>query len=359
MKRILKGSQKGQSLVEMAFALPMLLFLAVGIVELGYALNSYEQTINAAREGARFGSFCGGYLDSYEGCNNDVTSIVQGATSGLIQYRDYGDDGGNADLYIAHMDISQDCSEVEFEQQQTLDTADFETAGVTQDDMLNWLSEHGYSYCGLSFVAVDLHYRSPSFLRLPLVKQLSEATPMRSLTVMRKEFLPVTGHCGAYPIAAYWGVFEGMTEGDLLDDIWIGGEAGGWGWLRWKCDPNDAGSGSADTDGTLADYLTPPADADSYENPQDCSDNELAVGKYVWGNTGVSNSSEIVDALDGLIGRYIRVIVWDYTNGETGSALQYHVKTFAIVQITGYALPPGHGGTISARFVRYDETGCE
>ncbi|HUW95264.1 MAG TPA: TadE family protein, partial [Anaerolineae bacterium] len=78
--RIFRHREDGQSLVEVAFMLPVLLLLAVGIVELGNALNAYNQTINAAREGVRFGSM--------GGSDNGVMTIVQGAASQLTTYDD-------------------------------------------------------------------------------------------------------------------------------------------------------------------------------------------------------------------------------------------------------------------------------
>jgi len=48
-------NQKGQSLVEFAIILPIILILLMGIVEFGMMLNSYLTIQNVAREGARFG----------------------------------------------------------------------------------------------------------------------------------------------------------------------------------------------------------------------------------------------------------------------------------------------------------------
>jgi Flp pilus assembly protein TadG len=44
---------RGSALVEMAIALPLLLFLVAGIVDFGFLFQSYEVVTNAAREGAR------------------------------------------------------------------------------------------------------------------------------------------------------------------------------------------------------------------------------------------------------------------------------------------------------------------
>lgn len=49
-------SEKGQSLVEMAFALPVLVLLLAIVVDAGRAFDASIVLKNAAREGARFGS---------------------------------------------------------------------------------------------------------------------------------------------------------------------------------------------------------------------------------------------------------------------------------------------------------------
>ncbi|MFQ6016326.1 MAG: TadE/TadG family type IV pilus assembly protein [Anaerolineae bacterium] len=53
----MRKSEKGQSLVEMALIFPVLLLLFAGIVDLGRGFNAYITITNAAREGARYGSF--------------------------------------------------------------------------------------------------------------------------------------------------------------------------------------------------------------------------------------------------------------------------------------------------------------
>ena len=48
-------NQKGQSLVEFAIILPVVLLLLMGIIEFGMMFNSYLTIQNVAREGARLG----------------------------------------------------------------------------------------------------------------------------------------------------------------------------------------------------------------------------------------------------------------------------------------------------------------
>lgn len=54
--RIRPDRGRGQSLVEFALVVPLLLLLLLGIVQFGFIFNSYVTLTNAAREGAREGT---------------------------------------------------------------------------------------------------------------------------------------------------------------------------------------------------------------------------------------------------------------------------------------------------------------
>lgn len=51
-----KDNEKGQSLTEFALVIPILILLLVGIVEIGWGMNSYLTVVDAARDGARLGA---------------------------------------------------------------------------------------------------------------------------------------------------------------------------------------------------------------------------------------------------------------------------------------------------------------
>jgi len=51
-KRLYWGT--GQGLVEFAIALPLLVFLLIGLFEVGHAIRTYLVLVNVTREGARF-----------------------------------------------------------------------------------------------------------------------------------------------------------------------------------------------------------------------------------------------------------------------------------------------------------------
>jgi len=66
----LRRDQRGTALLEMAFTLPLLLLISIGIIEFGRAFQTWQVLTNAAREGARV-AVLPGYSDSM------VTSRVQ------------------------------------------------------------------------------------------------------------------------------------------------------------------------------------------------------------------------------------------------------------------------------------------
>jgi Flp pilus assembly protein TadG len=65
-----RRDDRGTALIEMAFTLPLLLLISVGIIEFGRAFQTWQILTNAAREGARV-AVLPGYSDAM------VTSRVQ------------------------------------------------------------------------------------------------------------------------------------------------------------------------------------------------------------------------------------------------------------------------------------------
>ncbi len=67
---------RGQSLVEFAFCLPVLMLLVLGIFDLGRAFNAHIVITNAAREGAYYGSL---YPHDTSGISAQVMNEAQGS----------------------------------------------------------------------------------------------------------------------------------------------------------------------------------------------------------------------------------------------------------------------------------------
>ena len=50
-----RSGERGQSVIELALTLPLLLLVVFGIIDFGFMFQRYESVTNAAREGARLG----------------------------------------------------------------------------------------------------------------------------------------------------------------------------------------------------------------------------------------------------------------------------------------------------------------
>jgi Flp pilus assembly protein TadG len=66
---------RGQSVVELAIALPLLVLLFAGIVDVGRSFQAYISVTNAVREGARYASF-------YPSSDTDIATRVQREVAG-------------------------------------------------------------------------------------------------------------------------------------------------------------------------------------------------------------------------------------------------------------------------------------
>jgi Flp pilus assembly protein TadG len=70
--------ERGAELIEFAFALPLLLFVVMGIIDFGFLFRDYEILTNAAREGARLGS-----LPDYDEADINARVVTYATASGL------------------------------------------------------------------------------------------------------------------------------------------------------------------------------------------------------------------------------------------------------------------------------------
>jgi Flp pilus assembly protein TadG len=77
----LKG-ESGQSIIELALTLPLLLIVVLGIFDFGFLFQRYEVVTNAAREGARVGVLPGyGVLDAQARAEQYLTAGGLAGTS--------------------------------------------------------------------------------------------------------------------------------------------------------------------------------------------------------------------------------------------------------------------------------------
>lgn len=95
-----KKERNGQSLVEIALLLPVLILMFLGLIELGMMMRGYLIVVNANREGARLASR-GVYEDE------QIAGYTLGAFSGQLPVRTVGADA-NVGVVITHFTVTVD-----------------------------------------------------------------------------------------------------------------------------------------------------------------------------------------------------------------------------------------------------------
>lgn len=94
-----KCERQGQSLVELAFAMPLLLLLLLGTIDMGRLFFDYIEMRNAAAEGATYGSRnpadSAGIVSAVTGHGIPPDAAVEAATSGDCTTR-----GGQGDITV-------------------------------------------------------------------------------------------------------------------------------------------------------------------------------------------------------------------------------------------------------------------
>ncbi len=86
---------RGQSLVEAALVLPILVILFLGIAEVGFFLFAQVQVTNATREGARYGSLC-----RLNHTCTGLTDAVKSAVFSEAQLLHMSDSGSNRNTVV-------------------------------------------------------------------------------------------------------------------------------------------------------------------------------------------------------------------------------------------------------------------
>lgn len=85
MRRLLGDArERGASAVEFAIVLPLLAIILLGMVDFGLALNSQAIVNNAARDGARAGSFAPAATTTYKGSTMSVAKATALASSSAL-----------------------------------------------------------------------------------------------------------------------------------------------------------------------------------------------------------------------------------------------------------------------------------
>lgn len=175
MKNKERMRDRGQSLVEVALVLPIVLFLLIAMVEVGWAIHSYVTAATAAREATRFGARAN--FDQEEIA--EVALVAMGSLDVELEGPDV-----NTTVMVTFVDIDSSGSYTittpyisgTLPVTSSIFTGDFDVAQIAADnDAFNWDPFHcapGVDPpCGTrnDLVVVEVFYQHHQLLGLPLV----------------------------------------------------------------------------------------------------------------------------------------------------------------------------------------------
>lgn len=365
-------NKKGQSLVEIAIAMPILMFLLIGVFEVGSALRSYLVLVNVNREITRF-AIRPGYLDF--STENSILASYQSVldwahTSNTTQLDlDFDDTTGSSTLIVSHIvaDTGMPCENINDPECNNCDDfLDPAHPTFSVDDIIIHPGIEGMGYQAESFgpaatstgskttrvnyntlatelaqqnnkfnceilkrggvpsannvIVTEVFHDQPQLFGFPLISNpFTDPVPLYTHTVMR-----LIGAARS----------TGGANGNLLGNIsTIGPVCIAYPLTAPQSVINAssigsridilAGAGPSDW-GWLAwqpgqnneNYLNdelqyPQMSANDYTNPNEHNDHTLNVGDYVASLSGTINSNDTRALMESLVGRDIIIPIWD------------------------------------------------
>lgn len=391
--------QRGQSLVEVALIMPILVLLIAGIVEFSNLVITQNRVSTAARAGARFGANGGEDEGMILVALNAVTETMDlsperwdmWALRG--QVNSSGD--GFADFQINHVyGMSQTARFTS-----TLTTI---LSGTLQAEVLYRLQQefdgagvitNTAQAADLKFVGTLLLFDTKFILGLDsLFDLVNSAKTIRQLHIMRRTGLDIetTNGCtgvfpfgveenirslteGSYPpadafdypipppVLAQFVNNEGDVRLDAANEGYVfkldfGYDSGDFSWLKWRqASPSGAGTLNASMQWPGNSHVP----GIGFEDFYDVTDTTMHVGDRVALNNGSdiwSNGaflSTLRDHVDD--DRSLRVVTWREGHND-GNSLQ--INGFAIFQVAGFHMDAGNPANswLLLQFIRHDNS---
>jgi hypothetical protein len=323
--------ERGQSLVEVAIFLPIVLIILVGIVEVSHALTTYLVIANAAREGARFG-VAGGK-------GEDITTVILTSTKLDVTAE-------RADIYVIRARVNAAGEVEKWKEAHTYGDGP-ETSGLTAEKIEEWLGSGG-GPASVELLVTVFDYDLKSLMGLPGLSAFSERISLRAHSVMRvggvpEVFITPTKGCAVFPIAIPASAIKSADRGDILGPFENGTEEGQFGWLRWQEHQ------AINTAILRASLVWPGNSQDPHKGYK--GGQGVHIGDGIWdSNDPVGSEHLVTDILADYRDRgiYLRVVVWDGYEGG-----RYKVTGFAIVNPVAFA---DDLTSLSVRFSHSDDT---
>jgi len=390
-----RKERRGQSLVEFALVLPILLLIVAGILEASNLITAYNRVQLAAREGARFGAAGGVDAGISQVVQQSIMQslpadpsimsiwvirpIVQVQSTSPLTFRWNNDDpitrpwGTDPSGAV----VQQVCLYGDICGTGLL-------SGLSRTQVLNDLAQINVSgasgIAGTRFVIVVVNYNASTLLNLPFFRIPGESggrVPLQAYSVMRQEVEQQTisqlqSGCSAYPIALYYNRRsdapgnhkpEEASENEMFTNV--PQAADGFQFVAWRAAPPTP----YDDFSYLDEALTYPGNSlnptSGFREYMDESDTQMHRGDWLlrvanlgsggWSNvvTQLNRHRDTNTSLAGLQPRSLRIIVFD-TMEMRGGVNMYHIYGFAVVRILDFNTT--NVSTMTFQFVRWDTT---
>lgn len=163
------SAQRGQSMLETALFLPVLLTFLVGLIQVGLVINAYLVVINATREGVRYGSHDFSYTLT------QIASTTQTMAYPLVL------DSSNATIIVTRVKTSTSggtASITSYTSAYAAGLNQTQSSRLTQSEMLSRFSQGTQTNGSDEFIIVEFFYRNPLFI-------WKADVPMYSYSIMR------------------------------------------------------------------------------------------------------------------------------------------------------------------------------
>ena len=394
--------QRGQSLVEMAIAAPILIIMLIGVFEVGWAIRGYLVLANVNRESVRYGVKAG-TLDFSD--RNPATvgynKVLSHTTASLAQQLplEFLGDHPNTTVIMSHLVADTGFPCVRYQGGKPKVPYEFDPAcdcnvddpnapqWFTRDDLVLYPGLPGYDYYaqtyGLSrttrlgggnyqveadklklennrfnctvlktgstnelsannvFIA-EAFYDQPQLFGVPFISnRLTDPIPFYAHTVMR-----ITCSREGCPdaIGPTCEVYP-ITFHDGIFGNPPSPQPGqnidafqGSGTGQFGWLTWDPDPNQNDANYAYEELLNPRLSVHDFVDVNDPSDTSLSLGDDVSSGPGVMTSDDVDDALEALVGRTIRVPIY-HNGGGTGQNTYYTVSHFALITINQVCLP--------------------
>lgn len=401
MRWIKNRTQKGQSLVEMAIAAPLLIFFLLGIFEVGSGIRSYLVLVNVNREITRF-AVRPGYLNfsTLADVQTSYARVRDWANSSVSEQLtlDFDETSGSSTLIVSHLviDTGKPCEDLNNCNCDAFASNPNYDKNFTNDDIILHPGLPGQEYQAQRFgpaatvtgprdtrldyealvaelaaqnnkfnceimkkggvpssnnvIVTELFHDQPQLFGFPLISNpYTDPVPLYTHTTMRLISAARSG---------------GSVEGNITKNIDTRGPACmaypitfGESIFGGNPTPNmpiDAFEGDSpgnfgwitwnpDPSNNNAPYVEeelkyPQMSLNDFINATDPTDTQLSIGDNVSTKPGVANSDGIDEELQKLVGQTILIPVYD-NNPGSGQNAYYHISHFAAITVNEICLP--------------------